>query len=163
MKKPVKRLTPRRAKPEKRVRVPSRLSIATRHLIQPDESRPFYVALLLSPSRRQMLATIKFTGAPSHANDPRTMGMVRKYTSHADGRPVVRPGQIIAHMYLNGDDLRADASNILPHECTHAAMAWATLQKANLKNMEGEEVLCHAVGEMSRRVNQIAHMMGVWK
>ncbi len=91
------------------------------------------------------------------------MGLVQHWLSRVDGRYVVRPQLMVARMYLNMDDLRKQPGEIIAHECTHAGMAWARLQKANLDHMPGEEVLCYAVGKMVEQVNRIGHAIGIWK
>lgn len=141
-------------------RLPIRACRASIHYIKPDPAMPHVVQVFLSPTRAHMRMTVKFKTSSDCC--ARTMGMVRHYFSKATGRFVVRPGHVIAHMFLNFADLRAKPAEIVSHECTHAGMAWARLRKANLKQMEGEEVLCHAVGRMTNEVNRIGFMMGVW-
>jgi hypothetical protein len=93
----------------------------------------------------------------------RTMGAVRSYSSKTNGRNVVRPGHVIASMYLNVADMHRNGGEIISHECTHAGMAWARLRNANLARMVGEEVLCYAVGRMTKQVIRIGHMTGAWQ
>jgi hypothetical protein len=100
---------------------------------------------------------------PDAGVEPECMGLVRHWTSKIGARHIVRPGMIIARMYLNVPDLRAKPGEIVSHECTHAGMAWARLRKANLRVMPGEEVLCYAVGRMVAQVNSIGYAMGVWQ
>lgn len=101
------------------------------------------------------------TGAQER--DQLCMGLVQHYFSRATGRYVVRPGQLIAQMFLNATDLRTHPGEIIAHECTHAGMAWARLRKANLARMPGEEVLCYAVGRMVPQVNRICYTMGIFR
>lgn len=129
--------------------------------IKPDESKPHVVEVRIARTRKRMHA--EMLRLDGHVEtEPRCMGMVRHWHSRADGRYVVRPGMLIARMYLNVDDLRKQPSEIVSHECTHAGMAWARLNKANLRHMPGEEVLCHAVGRMVAQVNSIGYAMGIW-
>lgn len=158
---PVKRQRERRDKPEKRQRVPVRPR-ATVHYVKPDPDMPHVVQLFLSPTRSHMRATV-YQKEGDWAACQHTAGMVRHYFSKATGRYVVRPGQIIARMFLNAVDLRRNGAEIVSHECTHAGMAWSRLRRVNLRRMVGEEVLCYAVGRMTRQVNRIGHMAGIWR
>lgn len=159
---PVKQERERRAKPQKRQRLPLRDARATIHYLKPDPAMPHVVQLFLCPTPQHMRATV-FQKENDWAACPRTAGMVRHYHSLATGRYVVRPGLIIARMFLNAVDLRRNGMEIISHECTHAGMAWARLRRANLRRMVGEEVLCYAVGRMARQVNNIGQMTGVWR
>jgi hypothetical protein len=145
----------------KRDRVPTRSCRARIHYVKPDSKLPFVVQVFISPTQAHMRAAVRFRTQSEACS--RTAGMVRHYFSKADGRFVVRPGQVIAHMFLNAADLRLRAAEIVAHECTHAALAWGRLRKAKLKDMDGEEVVCYSVGVMTAEVNRIGHMMGVWK
>ncbi len=91
-----------------------------------------------------------------------TGGSVQSYYSKVDGRPVVRPGFVIANMYLNRFDLKRNPTEIIAHECVHAGMAWATLRKETLKKMASEEVLAYATGDMTRQVTAICYATGVF-
>lgn len=159
---PVKRPRERRDKPEKRQRLPMRAARAVVHYVKPDPDMPHVVQLFLSPTPQHMRTTV-YHKEGDWAACPRTAGMVRHYTSKVTGRYVVRPGQIIARMFLNVADLRRNGMEIISHECTHAGMAWARLRRANLRRMVGEEVLCYAAGRMTRQVVNIGHMVGVWR
>ena len=88
--------------------------------------------------------------------------MVCRYYSKADGRQVVRPGLVIARMFLNARDLRRNGMEIISHESAHAGMAWAEFRKANLAVMSGEEVMAYAVGRIARQVNKICQTASVW-
>lgn len=102
-------------------------------------------------------------GARGDDLDTRCMGLVRSWQSVVDGRNVYRPRGVIARMHLNVRDLRAKPSEIVSHECTHAGMAWVRLRRADLSVMPGEEVLCHAVGQLVRQVNSACYAHGVWR
>lgn len=67
-----------------------------------------------------------------------------------------------ARMFLNVKDLKARPSEIVAHECGHAAMAWARLQRANLRQMLGEEVMCYALGRLVAQVNRVCFASGAW-
>lgn len=92
----------------------------------------------------------------------RTMGLVKHYTDSITGAFVYRPGGMVARMYLNVRDLRERPSEIVAHECGHAAMAWARLRGANLRRMPGEEVMCYALGRLVSQVNRCCYASGVW-
>jgi hypothetical protein len=90
-------------------------------------------------------------------------GLVRTWYGKHTRRPgVVRPGQLVARMYLNRVDLRKRPGEIVSHECGHAAMGWARFRQANLHLMDGEEVMCHALGQLVKQVNRICYAEGVW-
>lgn len=161
----------RRPKPQRRKRervertvARPRLYPARRYRVKPDPSRPFFVLLLLARDRRRMREAINWHDGSAAAADVERecMGMVRHYMSRVTGRLVVRPGQVIARMFLNVRDLRARPSEIVSHECGHAAMAWARLRGANLRRMAGEEVMCYALGRLVAQVNRICFAHGVW-
>lgn len=90
------------------------------------------------------------------------MGLVRSWHGSIDGISRIRPGGVVARMYLNRVDLQAKPGEIISHECTHAGMAWVRLQRVSLSRMEGEEVLCYAVGKMVAQVNRIGHAERLW-
>ena len=94
--------------------------------------------------------------------NPDCMGLVRHWFSRVSGRYTIRPRGMVARMYLNVADLKNKPGEIISHECTHAGMAWARLRRANLREMDGEEVLCYAVGAMVRQVNTACYAHGVW-
>lgn len=93
-------------------------------------------------------------------HDRRAAGLVKSYTLRNTGKPCVRPGKVIARMFLNRRDLAKAPCEILAHECGHAAMAWARFQKANLKIMDGEEVMCYALGRMFQKLANILDTRG---
>lgn len=128
--------------------------------VRPDESLPFVVEVRIARHRRHMNEEMR--RLDRHVEHPRTQGMLRSWHSILRGCAVIRPGGVIARMYLNTVDLRARPSEIVSHECTHAGMAWARLRRAKLEDMAGEEVLCHAVGALVRQVNRICFAHGVW-
>ena len=107
-------------------------------------------------------ATDYHEGPDLAEKDRGCMGLVMSYHSRIEGRPVIRPRGMIARMYLNVRDLRARPSEIVSHECGHAAMAWARIRGANLRVMPGEEVMCHALGHLVRQCNYHLYAMKVW-
>lgn len=159
---PVKRQRERRDRPQKREREPTRAVRAQIHYLKPDPDRPHRVQVFLAANPAHMRTVMRFKDG-IREQDRRVAGLVRHYFSRVTGRLVVRPGLIIAHMYLNTTDLRRNGAEIMSHECTHAGMAWVRLRRANLKRMEGEEVLAYAVGCMTRQLNHIGYVAGVYR
>lgn len=146
---------------EKWQRLPIRMTRAQIHYIRPDPDKPHRVQVYISPTRLHMRQTVKFRSNGSEACLD-TMGMVRRYSSRIDGRSTVRPGLIVARMFLNADDLREHPSEITSHECGHAAMAWARLRRADLSEMPGEEVMCYALGHMNRQLCNLLYRIRVF-
>lgn len=132
-----------------------RASRAQVHYIKPDPDLGYRVKVYVSPTRLQMRTTIRYIEGSWKAC-ARTMGMVCSTSGKAGGR------QIVARMFLNVADLRRQGTEIISHECTHAGMAWVRLRGANLQHMPGEEVLCYAVGRMTKQVIRIGHMQRIW-
>lgn len=133
-----------------------RSSRASVHYVHPDPDFPHRVKVYVSPNRLQMRTTIRYIEGYWKACD-QTMGMVCSKVGKS------RPRHIVARMFLNLADLRRQGVEIISHECTHAGMAWARLRRANLKDMPGEEVLCYAVGRLTKQVIRLGHMHGAWQ
>lgn len=161
----------RRAKPQRRVfakpvrRVHRKRRYCARMFrVKPDPSLPFVVEVRIARTRQRMHEEIgRCDGeAAIRGIEDDCMGMVRSYCSRIGGRPVIRPGGLVARMFLNRCDLRHKPGEIVSHECGHAAMAWARLQRANLAHMQGEEVMCYALGRMVAQVNRICYAAGVF-
>jgi hypothetical protein len=157
----------KRPRPQRRTRVKVvRLTHANRSLparrvrVHPDPRRPFVVEVRIARNRRHMHEEIRRLDRQDE--DPRTQGMVRSWHSTLQQQPVIRPRGVIARMYLNVSDLRRRPSEIVSHECTHAGLAWGRLQRANLRRMEGEEIVCHAVGQLVRQINHHCFAQKVW-
>lgn len=77
----------------------------------------------------------------------------------------IRPGRgrwVVAHMYLSLKDIRDRPSEIVSHECGHAAMGFARWRGARLGTIPGEEVMCHALGRLVAQVNRICFACGAW-
>lgn len=158
----------RRPKPTKRVR-----QRVERHIhrdrtapgrvfrVHPDPSLPFIVEVRVTRTRRRMREATDFHEGRRHG-EVDCMGLVKHYYSRVTGRPVIRPRGMVARMYLNVRDLRARPSEIVSHECGHAAMAWARIRRANLRVMPGEEVMCYALGHLVRQCNHHLYAMKVW-
>lgn len=89
-------------------------------------------------------------------------------TWHRMRRPhggVTRPGRggfVVAHMFLSLKDIRERPSETVSHECGHAAAGFARWRGADPRHMEGEEVMCHALGRMVAQVNRICYATDCW-
>lgn len=129
----------------------SRMYPARLHRIEITAGSRFIVEVRLSRTRKQMLDQTRRFG---RGLSPDTQGCVRYVWSNATRgkRPIVIEGRIVARMFLNDDDLKNAPADILAHEATHAGMAWARYKRANLKVMEGEEVLAYSVGHVTQRL-----------
>lgn len=136
-------------------RYPSRLFRVRCH-----HSLPGTIEVRIARTRRQMLEDIIGWSAPGEPITPNTLGQVSSYF-YTRGRRFIgakmRPNYVVGRMFLNAQDLRRKPSEIVAHECTHAAMAWARLRRANLNHMPGEEVLAHAAGLLVRQVNSVCY------
>lgn len=131
--------------------------------VYPSDSASLVVEVHISRTQRHMRGEIiRFSPSGEKDGFVDTAGLVRTYYDMITGRQVVRPGGVIARMFLNAQDLRARPSEIVSHECTHAGMAWARHKKANIGVMPGEEVLCYAVGLLVKQVNRVCYAHGVW-
>lgn len=132
--------------------------------VRPDTDRPFHVEVRIAATRRRMREEIGRLEGARAIESADCMGLVRSYYGKRTRRDaVIRPGGLVARMFLNVRDLRKKPGEIVSHECTHAGMAWARLQRADLKRMPGEEVLCYAVGRLVAQVNRIGYAHGVWQ
>jgi hypothetical protein len=162
----------KRSRPAKRKRQRAELQVHRDRLracrtfrIRPDPKLPFVVQLRLASSPRRMREQVRFDDGDEDGlrtgND--YAGLVRSWFGPRTRRAaVVRPRQIVARMYLNARNLRDKPSEIVAHECTHAALAWARFRMANLSVMDGEEVACFAAGHLVRQVNIACYASGVW-
>ncbi len=130
--------------------------------VYPEPGRPHVVEVHVARNSRHMREDIRRLYDPKWSCT-RTEGMLASWRSKIDRRPVIRPGQVVARMFLNVQALRRRPGEIVSHECTHAGMAWARLRRANLRFMEGEEVLCYAVGRMVEQVNRCLYTMGAFR
>lgn len=133
--------------------------------VHPEPSLPGVVEVRITRDNRRMRESMNFHDgkALSDGCETNCMGLVRTWHNPRTRRAgVARNRHLVARMYLNERDLRARPSEIVAHECTHAAMAWVRLHRANLHVMPGEEVLCYAVGRLVKQVNRVCFAHGVW-
>lgn len=137
---------------------------ARKYKIKPDWARPFVVEVRIARTRNRMRAEYnRLEGMRCGVISEDTQGLVRHYFSRITRKVMVRPGLMIARMYLNSADLRKRPSEIVSHECVHAGMAWARFLRCNVtRNMDKEEVLAHAVGRMTAQVNALAYRIGAF-
>lgn len=161
MRKPQKRERVKVRVRKKAERLPVRLAIAQHFTLRPDPVMPHVVQLFISPDNRHMRKVSEFKDG--HADlCAETMGAVRTFRNRITGKPVVRPGLVVARMFLNKRDIQARGSEIAAHECGHAAMAWARLRRADLATMDGEETMCYALGRMHRQLINLFWRIGVY-
>lgn len=133
--------------------------------VEPEPGRPFVVEVRIAKHRRAMRDEMSYHEGAAFAAEVELecMGLVRTWWGKRTRcSAVIRPRGIVARMFLNVRDLRARPSEIIAHECTHAAMGWARLQRAQLGWMAGEEVLAYAVGRLVKQVNRVCYAHGVW-
>jgi hypothetical protein len=153
-----------RPKPQKRKRLKVERQPPWQHAqparlfrVNPDLSKPrLVVEVRIAKNPKHMRAEImRFASQHETDNYRDTAGLVRTYYNRITDRQVVRPCGVVARMFLNVRDLRANPNELTAHECTHAGMAWVRHCRANLRHMDGEEVLCYAVGAMMAQVSRI--------
>jgi hypothetical protein len=137
--------------------------------VRPDKSRPFVVEVRISKHRSAMRDEMSFHEGAEFAMtvERECMGLVRSWWGPRTRRAgVVRPRGVVARMFLNTRDLRNHPSTIVPHESTHAAMAWARFRGVSLdraqSSMPDEEVIAYAVGDLVRQINRVCFAHGVW-
>ena len=76
-----------------------------------------------------------------------------------------------ACMWLNEKDLRANASEIVSHECVHAGMRHMANKRINVHERgqiggsvgPNEEALAYTVGSLAKQINNRLHKLGVFK
>lgn len=129
-----------------------------------DEKRYLYTQVRVFDTRKAMLDDIMACGFGHGKNgrflDRRVAGQSSGLTHYnRSGRMTGRFNCI----WLNRQDLRRNPSEIVSHECVHAAMRYATNKRANLSEMEGEESLCYAAGTMMRAITNRLYKLGVFK
>lgn len=155
----------RRPKPQRRQRlkVQRRLPLARtqpgrRWWLIPDPGRPWWrVQVSVTRDNRRMRDAVRFWEGEAYEAQQTEMhrcaGMVVHWTrgrGRSRGLGIAIRRGVVARMYLNRCDLRKRPNEITTHECGHAAMAWARMQRANLRHMPGEEVMCYALGYLAR-------------
>jgi len=160
-----KRQRRQRTKPPKRVArqhpalMPDRLP-GRRHRVLLDAARPRYcIEVLIAHHNRHMRTLGHRDGDPI---EPACMGLVRSYVKRIGSAPATTSNGVIARMWLNRRDLNEKPSEIVAHECAHAAMVWVRLRGERLRTMRSEEVLCYAVGRLVAQVNRVCYAEQIW-
>ena len=126
-----------------------------------DEKKYAYVLVRVAPSRRAMLTDIKESGF--HSVRKREFALMGQCSGLAHYSKSGRLTGRFAIIWMNTVDLQSRATEIIAHEATHAAMRHATNRRADLSAMDGEEVLCYAVGKITRGIVNGCHKHGVFK
>jgi len=126
------------------------------------------VEVRLCRDTRRLCDSLRQQGWPLCDGDDDSAGLVRSGFGRLARRPGTRwsglmHGHVVAQMWLSIRALQSRPREIVPHECGHAAMAWARWRKANLGHMPGEEVMCYALGRMVAQVNRICYAAGVFR
>lgn len=158
------KLQKRKRMKRERVVPPEKLSVGRVFRVKPDPSAPFIVEIRIARDNRRMRGLMHVHDGKelAESTERECMGLVRTWHWKQSGTARVRPRQLVARVYLNERDLRARPSEIVAHECGHAAMGWARLKRAHLGAMEGEEVMCYALGRLVAQVNRVCYAHGVW-
>lgn len=143
-------------------RYPSRL-----FRIHCDPALPGIVEVRIARTRWQMHEEIIGWSPPKEpVPHPETMGQLTSYVYLRGVKKNVgkmRPNAVVGRMFLNRQDLGRRPTEIVSHECAHVGMAWVRLRRANLERMPGEEVLCHAVGRLTRQVIDVCYAAGAFR
>ncbi len=123
-----------------------------------------YVQVRVFPTRKAMQKDIDSTGfGPSLGAHGQLSGLTHYNRA---GRLTGR----FACMWLNEEDLRANASEIVTHECVHAGMRHMANHKLNVQVPsveagpvhENEEALAYTVGSLTKQINNRLHRLGVF-
>lgn len=138
----------------KRVKVMPR-SASRRFVVRPDPDMPHTVEVRIARTISAMRGEFRRLDGNKDCDD--SAGLCRSWQNKITGKPAVRPGMMVARIYLNAQSLSQRPSEIASHECAHAAMAWARHRGANLRHMAGEEVMCYALGRLVAQVNRVCY------
>jgi hypothetical protein len=125
--------------------------------------KPYLVELRLSRTRRLMHNEIQRWTQGHELPDRRTQGQCNTpYSLTTRDKRSVAAGRVVARIFVNAQDLRDNAAEVLAHECTHAGMGWVRFRRTSLEQMPGEEVLAHAVGNLHWQACVATRLYGVW-
>lgn len=155
-----KRQLTKRQKPTKTAKTNPR-SFSRRFEVKPDPSLPYMVEVRIASTRAHMRG--EMLRIDGYEDSPRIEGLCRHWCGRQSGKTVARPRGMVARIYLNAQALSKRPSEITSHECGHAAMVWARFRRANLQEMEGEEVMCYALGRLVAQVNRICYAAGAFE
>ncbi|MBT2333620.1 hypothetical protein J7E49_06845 [Variovorax paradoxus] len=123
-----------------------------------------YVQVRVLPTRKAMCADIDECGfGPSAGAHGQCSGLTHYNRA---GRITGR----FACIWLNAEDLKANASEIVTHECVHAGMRHMANHKLNVHAGgsdcgscgENEEALAYTVGSLTKQINNRLHKLGVF-
>lgn len=162
----LRRLPPRRKDHHRRRKVPrlkpSGAWPARVFRILPDPARPYFhveVRVHRTPGLMHREAR-RLDGGDA---DGDWAGLCRTWHSRRLRQSgVTRPRGLVARIYLNVRELQRRPSEIVSHECAHAAMGWARIRRANLRVMPGEEVMCYALGKLVAQANHNLYAMNAF-
>lgn len=130
-------------------------SFSHRFEVHPDPTSPLIVEVRIARSSRHMKGEMKrLDGYDAEAG---LAGLCRTWHYKITGRPAIRPRGVVARIFLNKQDLAKRPSELVAHECAHAAMGWARLRRADLSRMHGEEVMAYALGRLTAQVNRACY------
>lgn len=130
-------------------------SFSRRFEVRPDPSSPLIVEVRIANTLRHMYGEWKRLEGEADRND--YAGRCQTWHDKITKRAAIRPRGVVARIYLNKQSLAGRPSEIVSHECAHAAMGWARLRRANLAHMPGEEVMCYALGRLVAQVNRVCY------
>lgn len=120
--------------------------------------RYYYVTVEVFDTRKNMAASLAWMSA-----DTVDKSCEGQCSGHARYDKHCRLTGHFATIWLNTEDLKAHAAEIISHECTHAAMRHIINKKFDLSVMGGEEALAYCIGSMSQQVNDRLHKIGVFE
>jgi len=168
----------RRVKPSP-LRAPSTRWLRTRrpipkpimrvYRLQPDYANPLVrVEVRLFRTQHAMLEAHRVSEGRRHRlslEDCWTDGWCKSYYSRITrvDRPVLIWRHVVARIYLCAPAVARRRVEVPTHEVGHAAMAYARYRRANLSVMEGEEVMCYALGRMITQLTSVLHATGFYE
>jgi len=139
-----------------------------RYTVTASEGSNVLIELRLSRTQREMCdeaLRLDEVRLDKNVKGVGTQGACQSWTARRSRRTVGktepnRGNRVVARVYLNMEYLD---TNVFTHEAGHAAMAYARLKKANLKVMEGEEVMCYSLGHICAEMGSLLHRIGAFK
>lgn len=129
--------------------------------ISPDPATPYQVEVRVHRTQRHIHAEMKRLEGDDGGGDWK--GLCRTWSAPRLKVAAHRPRFLVARIYLNARDVQDRPSEIVSHECAHAAMGWARHRGANLRRMPGEEVMCYALGRLVAQANHHLYALGVFQ
>jgi len=117
----------------------------------------FYVAVKVFDTRKEMSESIT-----EYMQEPADGACEGQCSGHARYDKRGKLTGNFATMWLNVDDLRNHAAEIISHECTHAAMRHLHNKSVDLSDIGGEEALCYCVGSMTQQLTDKLYKLKVF-